>query len=231
MSGLRQSPLRVRSPGYASANSHGTSDVDAQDFAVALGVDPDRDQRVHVDDSSVLVHLQDQGVGGHERVAASILATGTPLGPEWGDLEAWRRRVELPVGEAQEKIIPFAADWLRRYAAFASSDAAKGVGINYRTAQRIVDASEGRRPQIFRRSADATSLSQRTCGAKAKSAVSRQYSVRDLCTPNAVNSLTCVLVVQPTQLEVANAQVPIRGESVEAVVGLRASWASRSHSP
>ena len=51
-----------------------------EDFAVALGVDPDRDQGVHVDDPSVLADLEHQGVGSHERVWASILATGTPLG-------------------------------------------------------------------------------------------------------------------------------------------------------
>lgn len=56
------------------------------------------------------------------QAATRILATGTPLGPEWAELEAWRRQVELPTGEAHQEIVPAAADWLRRYAAFAASD-------------------------------------------------------------------------------------------------------------
>ena len=36
----------------------GGGDVDAQDFAIALGVDPDRDQRVHVDHPTLLADLE-----------------------------------------------------------------------------------------------------------------------------------------------------------------------------
>ena len=50
----------------------GRGHVDAQDFAVALGVDPDGDQRVHVDHPPLLANLEDQGVGGHERVRAGV---------------------------------------------------------------------------------------------------------------------------------------------------------------
>ena len=54
----------------------GGGDVDAQDFAVALGVDPDRDQGVHVDHPATLADLEHQGVGGHERVRAGVQRPG-----------------------------------------------------------------------------------------------------------------------------------------------------------
>ncbi|NQE72679.1 hypothetical protein NG2371_07172 [Nocardia gamkensis] len=47
-------------------------DLDAEDFAVALGVDAGRDQTVHVDHAPVLADFQHQGVGGDERVRALV---------------------------------------------------------------------------------------------------------------------------------------------------------------
>lgn len=48
----------------------------AQDFSVALGVDPRGDQGVHPDDAAVLAHLEHQGVGGDERVRAGVEGSG-----------------------------------------------------------------------------------------------------------------------------------------------------------
>lgn len=58
----------------------------------------------------------------YTQVAHTILATSTPLGPEWSELEAWRGSVGLPTIEAHRAIRRAADDWLRRYAAFAASD-------------------------------------------------------------------------------------------------------------
>ena len=54
----------------------GGGDINAQDFAVALGVDPDRDQGVHVDHPSGLADFKHQGIGGHEGVGAGIQGPG-----------------------------------------------------------------------------------------------------------------------------------------------------------
>ncbi len=54
----------------------GGGGVDAQDFAVALGVDTGGDQRVHVDHPAGLADLENQGVGGDERVRAGIEGSG-----------------------------------------------------------------------------------------------------------------------------------------------------------
>jgi hypothetical protein len=45
----------------------GRGDLQAQQFAVPVGVDPDRDQGVHVHDPPGLADLEHQGVGGHRR--------------------------------------------------------------------------------------------------------------------------------------------------------------------
>ena len=54
----------------------GGGDVNPEDLAVALGVDPDRDQRVHVDHTPLFTDLEDQGVGGHEGVRAGVEGPG-----------------------------------------------------------------------------------------------------------------------------------------------------------
>jgi hypothetical protein len=54
----------------------GGGDLDAQDFAVALGVDTHRDQGVYVDHPAVLAHLEDQRVGGHKRIRAGVQGSG-----------------------------------------------------------------------------------------------------------------------------------------------------------
>ena len=43
-----------------------------EDLAVALGVDPHRDQGVHVDHPPAFADLEYQGISGHERVWAGI---------------------------------------------------------------------------------------------------------------------------------------------------------------
>ena len=47
-------------------------DVQAEDFALPVAVDPDRDQGVHVDGAAVLADLDGQRVDPHERVRAGI---------------------------------------------------------------------------------------------------------------------------------------------------------------
>jgi hypothetical protein len=48
-----------------------------QDLSVALGVDPDGDQGVHVDHPATLADLEDQRVGGHERVRTGVQRPGS----------------------------------------------------------------------------------------------------------------------------------------------------------
>ena len=50
----------------------GGGDVDAENFPIALGVDPDRDQRMHVDHPTLLADLEHQGVGSDERVGSRV---------------------------------------------------------------------------------------------------------------------------------------------------------------
>jgi hypothetical protein len=45
----------------------GGGELDAQDFAVALGVDPDGDRGVHVDHPPGFADLEHEGIGGQER--------------------------------------------------------------------------------------------------------------------------------------------------------------------
>jgi hypothetical protein len=47
-------------------------DVQAEDFAAAVGVDPDRDQDMDVDGAAVFAGLDHQGVGPHERVVGGV---------------------------------------------------------------------------------------------------------------------------------------------------------------
>ena len=54
----------------------GGGDVNPEDLAVALGVDPDRDQRVHVDHTPLFTDFEDQSVGGHEGVRAGVEGPG-----------------------------------------------------------------------------------------------------------------------------------------------------------
>ena len=58
--------------GQPASSVLGGGDVDTEDFAVALGVDPDCDQRVHVDHPTSLTHLEHQGVCSDERVWAGV---------------------------------------------------------------------------------------------------------------------------------------------------------------
>ena len=51
--------------------------VQAEDLPAAVGVDPDRDQAVHVDRPAVLADLDDQRVDPHERVRAGIQRPAT----------------------------------------------------------------------------------------------------------------------------------------------------------
>ncbi|SDN16246.1 hypothetical protein SAMN05216259_1035 [Actinacidiphila guanduensis] len=50
----------------------GGGDVEAEDFAVPIGVDSDRHQRVDVDDPAFLADLLGQGVDPDERVRAGV---------------------------------------------------------------------------------------------------------------------------------------------------------------
>jgi hypothetical protein len=50
----------------------GGGDLQAQDLPVPVGVHAGRDQGVHVDDSAALADLEDQGVGGDERVGPGV---------------------------------------------------------------------------------------------------------------------------------------------------------------
>ena len=72
----------------------GGTDVNTQDFAMALGVDPDRDQGVHVDHPPALADLEHQGVGGHERVRAGVQGPGA---------EGFDGGVEFLVQRAQDR--------------------------------------------------------------------------------------------------------------------------------
>ncbi|GAA0711499.1 hypothetical protein GCM10010199_08940 [Dactylosporangium roseum] len=51
-------------------------DVQAEDFTLAVGVDPDRDQGVDVDRPAVLADLDHEGVHPHERVVRRVQGPG-----------------------------------------------------------------------------------------------------------------------------------------------------------
>ncbi|ANS31820.1 hypothetical protein R1CP_36070 (plasmid) [Rhodococcus opacus] len=55
----------------------GGGHLDSQDFPVTLGVHSDRDQGVHVHHPPVLPDLEDEGVGGDERVRAGVQGSAT----------------------------------------------------------------------------------------------------------------------------------------------------------
>ena len=54
----------------------GGGDLQAEDLAVPVGVDPGGDQDVHVDHPAALADLEHQRVGGHERVRAGVQRAG-----------------------------------------------------------------------------------------------------------------------------------------------------------
>ena len=57
----------------------GGGDLQAEDLPVPVGVDPGRDQGVHVDHPAALADLQHQRVRGDERVRAGIERAGAEL--------------------------------------------------------------------------------------------------------------------------------------------------------
>ena len=74
--------------------------------------------------------------------ASRILASSSPLAPEWAELERWRGSVALPTDDARQAVAGIASEWLRRYAAFAVSD---GVVTddelsNFRRAATVLNA-------------------------------------------------------------------------------------------
>ena len=60
----------------------GGSDLQAQDLPVPVSIHTGRHERVHVDHPAALTHLQDEGVGGDERVGPGVQRAV----PEVGDL-------------------------------------------------------------------------------------------------------------------------------------------------
>jgi len=65
----------------------GRADLDPEDLPVPIGVDPGRDQGVHVDHPPALTDLQHERVGGDERVRALVERAGPELrhgGVEFG---------------------------------------------------------------------------------------------------------------------------------------------------
>jgi hypothetical protein len=57
----------------------GAGDLQAEDLAVSVGVDPGGDQGVHVDHAAALPDLEHQGVGGDEGVRAGVQRAGAEV--------------------------------------------------------------------------------------------------------------------------------------------------------
>jgi hypothetical protein len=73
---------QVAEEGEPAGAVFGAGDLQTEDLPVPVAVDADCDQGVHVRDPAALADLQDQGVGGDERVGPGVQRPG----PERGDV-------------------------------------------------------------------------------------------------------------------------------------------------